>query len=162
MIFPSLREAGVKADVTVSRRDFLVAGAGVAVAASLPRPAAATTQEADEMLKKLIGNAVPKEGRVQLRLKDVAESGAAEPIAVAVDSPMTAADHVKTIHVIAEGNPAPGVASWSFGPRSGKAEVAFRMRLAKSQTVRAYAVMSDGTVWSAKQEIKVTVGGCSG
>jgi sulfur-oxidizing protein SoxY len=148
--------------MTVSRRGFLAVGAGVAAAAALPQPAGATPQEADEIVKKLIGNAVAKDGRVQLKLKDVAESGASESIAVAVDSPMTAADHVKAIHVVAEGNPHPGVASWTLSPRSGKAEVAFRMRLAKTQVVRAYAVMSDGSVYTAKQEIKVTVGGCGG
>jgi len=145
-----------------SRRDVLaVAGAG-AVAVAAPRTARATPQEADDLVKKLVGGAAAKEGKVQLKLKDVAESGAAEAVAVAVDSPMTAADHVKAIHVVAEGNPAPGVSSWFLTPRSGKAEVAFRMRLAKTQVVRAYAVMSDGSVWTAKQEIKVTTGGCGG
>ncbi|CAA7624327.1 thiosulfate oxidation carrier protein SoxY [Magnetospirillum sp. UT-4] len=143
-----------------SRRRVLAATGAGAAAAAMPRLAAATPQEADDMVKKLLGGAAAKEGKVQLRLKDIAESGAAEPVSVAVDSPMTAADHVKAIHVVAEGNPAPGVSSWFFTPRSGKAEIAFRMRLGKTQTVRAYAVMSDGSVWMAKQEIKVTIGGC--
>ncbi|HSV28405.1 MAG TPA: thiosulfate oxidation carrier protein SoxY [Candidatus Omnitrophota bacterium] len=148
-------------ELEIGRRGFLAAaGAGVIAATVLPKGAAATPQEADDFAKKLIGNAVPKEGKVQLKLKDVAESGANEPVSVVVDSPMTAADHVKAIHVIADGNPNPGVSSWHLTPRSGKAEVSFRMRLGKTQTVRAYAVMSDGSVYMAKQEIKVTIGGC--
>ncbi|CAA7620171.1 conserved hypothetical protein [Magnetospirillum sp. LM-5] len=145
-----------------SRRDVLAAAGIGCVAMAAPKMAHATPQEADDLVKKLIGGAAPKEGKVQLKIKDVAESGAAEPIAVSVDSPMSAADHVKAIHVVAEGNPAPGVSSWFLTPKSGKAEVAFRMRLAKTQVVRAYAVMSDGSVWMAKQEIKVTIGGCGG
>ncbi|MGE5547187.1 MAG: thiosulfate oxidation carrier protein SoxY [Solirubrobacterales bacterium] len=144
----------------LNRREVLAATVAGAAAVALPRVAAATPQEADEFVKKLLGGAVPKEGKVTLKLKDVAESGAAEPVSVVVDSPMTASDYVKTIHVVAEGNPQPGVSSWNLSPRSGKAEVSFRMRLGKTQVVRAYAVMSDGSVYMAKQETKVTIGGC--
>lgn len=145
-----------------SRRGLLaVAGAG-AVAMALPRGARATAQEADDFAKKLLGGAQAKAGKVQLIIKDVAESGANEPVKVVVDSPMSATDHVKAIHVVADGNPFPGVSSWFFTAKSGKAEVAFRMRLAKTQNVRAYAVMSDGSVWQATQEVKVTIGGCGG
>lgn len=144
----------------LGRRDFLaVAGAGV-VATMLPGTALATPEEADAYVAKLIGGAQPKEGRIKLSMKDVAESGAAEPVTVSVDSPMTDADHVKAIHVVNEGNAAPGVSSWHFTPRSGKAEVSFRMRLAKTQNIRAYAVMSDGSVYGTRREIKVTAGGC--
>ena len=146
-----------------SRRAALqAAGAGV-VAVALPASGRASVQDADDLERKLIGaGTIIRSGKVQLILKDVAESGANEPIRVVVDSPMNAADYVKAIHVLAEGNPHPGVSSWFFGPRAGKAEIGFRMRLAKSQVVRAYAVMAYGSVWQARQEIKVTIGGCGG
>ncbi|WP_249209153.1 thiosulfate oxidation carrier protein SoxY [Magnetospirillum sulfuroxidans] len=145
-----------------ARRDLLVAAGAGAVALALPGAVQATPQEADAFTRKMIGAANPKTGKIQLVVKDVAESGANEPVRVVVDSPMTAADHVKAIHVIADGNPFPGVSSWFLTPKSGKAEVAFRMRLAKTQMVRAYAVMSDGSVWQTSQEVKVTIGGCGG
>jgi sulfur-oxidizing protein SoxY len=145
-----------------SRRTVLSAAGAGALAVMAPKRSGATPQEADDLAKKLIGGQAPQDGKVQLKIKDVAESGAAEPITVSVDSPMTEADHVKAIHVLADGNPFPGVSSWFFTPLSGKAEVSFRMRLAKTQVVRAYAVMSDGSVWSARQEVKVTIGGCGG
>lgn len=145
-----------------SRRGVLaVAGAG-AVALSLPATGRATPQEADDYVRKILGGAVAKSGKIQLIVKDVAESGANEPVRVVVDSPMSAADHVKAIHVVADGNPFPGVSSWFLTAKSGKADVAFRMRLAKTQVVRAYAVMSDGSVWQTAQEVKVTIGGCGG
>ncbi|OAN54086.1 hypothetical protein A6A04_12645 [Paramagnetospirillum marisnigri] len=125
-------------------------------------PARADAAETEEAARKLMGKFAAKEGRVHLKIKDTAESGAFEPIGVVVDSPMTPADHVKAIHVLAEGNPYPVVASWYLTPRSGRAEVNFRMRLAKTQFLRAYAVTSDGAVWMDRQEIKVTIGGCGG
>ena len=143
----------------ISRRRLLVASAAVAL---LPPLAPAWADEADDLARQLMGPFNAKTGKVHLKLKEIAESGANEPIGVVVDSPMTADDHVKAIHVLAEGNPYPVVASWYLTPRSGRAEVNFRMRLAKSQVVRAYAVTSDGSVWVARQDVKVSIGGCGG
>lgn len=151
---------GVEESAKLNRRTLLAAGA--AAAAGLGLPATGHAQDADALARQLMGNAKPKEGRVKLKLRDMAASGASEPVTVSVDSPMTPADHVTAIHVLAEANPYPVVASWYLTPRSGKAEVSFRMRLAKTQTVRAYAVTSDGQVWLAKHDITVTIGGCGG
>ena len=148
---------------SLNRRAVLAASAAIAAATTgLALPAPAAAQEADELARKLMGPFKAKEGKVKLKMRDVAASGASEPITVSVDSPMTAADHVKAIHVLAEGNPYPVVSSWTLTPRSGRAEISFRMRLAKTQTVRAYAVTSDGEVWIARQEVTVTIGGCGG
>lgn len=146
----------------LSRRHLLASGVAVAAASALAAPALAEPQDVDGHARKLMGQFTAKEGRVHLKIKDVAESGANEPIGVTVDSPMTPADHVKAIHVLAEGNPYPVVASWYLTPRMGRAEVNFRIRLAKTQVVRAYAVLSDGSVWVTRQEVKVTIGGCGG
>jgi len=152
---------------SVSRRQLLVAagtgalvvGGGLTVA---PRAAQAEANEADAMLKKLVGDATPTEGKVQVKLPQIAENGNTVPFTVTVDSPMTEKDYVKAIHVVAEGNPSPGVASFYLTPASGKAEVSMRMRLAKTQNIRAVALMSDGKAYSGKQEVKVTIGGCGG
>jgi len=146
----------------LSRRHLLATGAAAVAASALAPPARAQAVDADGHARKLMGPFTAKEGRVHLKIKDVAESGTNEPVGVSVDSPMTPADYVKAIHVLAEGNPYPVVASWYLTPRSGRAEVNFRMRLAKTQMVRAYAVLSDGSVWMTRQEVKVTIGGCGG
>ncbi len=146
----------------LNRRAILAGTVAAAASAGLTLPAPAAAQEVDELARKLLGPFKAKEGKVKLKMRDVAASGASEPITVSVDSPMTAADHVKAIHVLAEGNPYPVVSSWTLTPRSGRAEISFRMRLAKTQTVRAYAVTSDGEVWIARQEVTVTIGGCGG
>jgi sulfur-oxidizing protein SoxY len=54
------------------------------------------------------------------------------------------------------------VVSFFFTPASGRAAAATRMRLASTQNVIAVAEMSDGSLYSTKREVKVTIGGCGG
>ncbi len=144
----------------INRRQVMAAMGAAACAGALPAAAWATPAEAEAAIKSLIGNAAFAEGKVQLKLPQIAENGATVPLRVVMDSPMTEADHVKAIHILAEGNPLPNVVSFYFTPRSGKADVSTRIRLGKTQTVFAVAIMSNGSVWRAKEEVKVTVGGC--
>ncbi|MSP47939.1 MAG: thiosulfate oxidation carrier protein SoxY [Alphaproteobacteria bacterium] len=144
----------------------LVLGASVLSAAALaslvlPRAASATPQAAAELLQKLVKGA-PRQGRVVLQAPDIADNGSSVPLTITVESPMTAADHVKAIHVVADGNPNPGVISVRLGPHNGKAEVSVRIRLAASGKVIAVAEMADGGLWTASREVAVTVGGCGG
>lgn len=146
----------------VNRRTVLAGiGAGAAAMAIAPKLARADKASADEMVSKLIGGVKPQDGKVKIKLPQIAENGNTVPFTVTVDSPMTEASYVKAIHVLADGNPAPGVASFYFTP-TGKAEVSMRMRLGKTQNVQAVALLSDGTAWQVSQEIKVTIGGCGG
>lgn len=146
------------------RRALAAAGAlplAAALEAALAHPAFATPDAAAALLKTLV-RTEPKPGRIELRLPDIAENGNSVPLAVAVESPMTAADHVKTVYVVADGNPLPGVAAFEFTPDCGRVDVQIRVRLAHTQTVSAVAVMSDGTAWVARRDVKVTIGGCGG
>jgi sulfur-oxidizing protein SoxY len=79
---------------------------------------------------------------------------------VKVESPMTVADHVKAIHVFTEKNPQPNVVSVFLGPRAGRASVSTRMRLADTQTVVAIGELSDGTFWSDRADVVVTLAAC--
>ena len=54
------------------------------------------------------------------------------------------------------------MASLHFTPMSGKASASTRIRLAGTQNIVAVAEMSDGSVFRAQQEVKVTIGGCGG
>lgn len=151
-----------KVKTGVSRRSVLAGiGAGAAAGLVAPKLALADKAATDEAISKLIGGAKPQEGKVKISLPQIAENGNTVPFTVSVDSPMTEASHVKAIHVMAEGNPSPQVASFYFTP-TGKATVSMRLRLGKTQDVRAVALMSDGTAYEAKQEVKVTIGGCGG
>ena len=81
---------------------------------------------------------------------------------IRVDSPQTPDHHVKAIHVVAERNPTPAIASFFLSPASGKAEVSTRIRLLETQVVVAAAEMSDGSVRIGKGRCKITggAGGC--
>ena len=92
----------------------------------------------------------------------IAENGNTVPISIEVEGNFSAAHYVKAIHVFAEANPAPEVISFEFTPASGRAKVATRIRLAKTQRVVALAEWSDGRVLEAINEVKVTIGGCGG
>jgi sulfur-oxidizing protein SoxY len=147
---------------TVSRRTVLAGiGVGAAAATLAPRLALADKAATDDYLGKMTGGAKIQDGKVKLKLPQIAENGNTVQFTVTVDSPQTEADHVKAIHIVAEGNPSPGVASFHFTP-TGKPEVSMRMRLGKTQNVRAVAVMADGSAYQAVQEVKVTIGGCGG
>ena len=141
-----------------------VGGGGLVVAgmALVPRAALADAAAVDAAIMERIGNAEPITGRIGIQLPQIAENGNTVPLSIEVASPMTEADYVKAVHVFAEKNPLPNVASFHFTPRSGKARVSTRMRLLKTQNVVAVAEMSDGSIYMAKTQVKVTIGGCGG
>ena len=137
--------------------------AGVAAAGL---PVALVAQDAsqgwEQAVKKVLGDAKPIEGKLTIDLPEIAENGNTVPFTISVESPMTEADHVKVIHVLATANPQPGVAVFRFSPLSGKAMVASRMRLARTQDVIGIAELSDGRFLMSKRNVKVTIGGCGG
>lgn len=136
--------------------------AGLGAIAVMPVPALATPQAARDWLLARGEGKPAQPGRIVIEAPEVVENGNAVALSVSVQSPMSAADHVTDLWIAADGNPNPGVLSVAFGPESGKAAVQCRIRLAQSQTVLAVARMSDGSLWSARREIKVTAGGCGG
>ncbi len=148
------------------RRSLLVAigAGGLAVVAMtlVPRAVLADTAAMKEAMKARVGDTVAQAGRISLELPQIAENGNTVPIAIEVDSPMTEQDYVKAVHVFAEQNPLPNVATFRFTPRSGRARAATRIRLRKTQNVVALAEMSNGSVYMASTEVKVTIGGCGG
>lgn len=140
-----------------------VGGYGLAAIAGVlaARHAAATPAEVKEWLAAL-AKGTPQEGKLMIKAPEIAENGNAVPVTLSVDSEMSEKSYVKALHLAADGNPNPGVASYTFTPMSGKAEVQLRVRLAQTQKLTAVAEMNDGTFYTASREIKVTIGGCGG
>jgi len=141
----------------VKRRDFLGGAAG---ALALPRAALAQVDPLDPLVRALAGGAPVRKGKVTLVLPQLADNGNSVPIRIAVDSPMTSADHVKSIHLYSERNPVPNMANFYLGPRAGKAEINSRVRLAGSQRLTAVAKLSDGSFWYDAAPIVVTLSAC--
>jgi sulfur-oxidizing protein SoxY len=100
-------------------------------------------------------------GKVKLDLPKIADSGHSVPMTVSVESPMTEAQHVRTIVIVADRNPVRDACWFYLGPRAGKAEVSSRMRLNGTQRVVAIAQLSDGTFWSDARDIEVREAACT-
>ena len=122
----------------------------------------ATPADASAEIAKFTGGKTLENGRITIELPEIAENGNTVPLAVAVDSPMTPADYVSDVFVVADGNPRPIVATFRFTPMSGRAEAATRIRLAASQSITILAKTSTGRVLTAQKHVKVTIGGCGG
>ncbi len=144
----------------MQRRSVLLAGVGLVTLVTIPAARAAVPDDVAEAIRELVGEVDAPEGDVLFDLPARADNGAFVPFTVAVESPMTADDHVTAIHLFATRNPTPGIGSYHFTPKSGRASVSGRLRLAEDQTVLAYAVTSDGKVMRAAASAEVSVGGC--
>jgi len=148
-----------------SRRCFLIRSAGSAAAAAIssavPFAAShATPQAMQEAIREIVGERAVQRGRVKLDVPPLVENGNTVPLTVAVESPMTEADHVKAIHIVNEKNPQPHVISVMLGPRAGRATLSTRIKLADSQQIVAIAEMSDGSFWSESTDVIVTIAAC--
>ncbi|MFO1110148.1 MAG: thiosulfate oxidation carrier protein SoxY [Bradyrhizobium sp.] len=146
-----------------SRRDALkLAGFATLALIVTSGRADATPDEVAAAISKLYGDKKFENGKIKLDVPEIAENGLVVPINLEVESPMTDADHVKAVHVFAEGNPLPNVISYKFTPACGKAAASARMRLAQTQNIVCIAEMSNGNLYKATATIKVTIGGCGG
>ena len=106
-----------------------------------------------DVLKTLsAGN--PAESRdIAITAPDIAENGAVVPVAITSRIPNT-----QSISIIAEKNPFPLAATFDI-ENGGDGYVSTRIKMGQTSNVWAI-VKADGKFFSAKKEIKITVGGC--
>jgi sulfur-oxidizing protein SoxY len=150
---------------SATRRSFLTGTAGLAGGIALAsvvatRSSRATPATMEAAIKKVVGEAPLRKGKVVIDVPPLVENGNTVPLTVTVDSPMTAADHVKAIHVFNEKNPQPNVIGAHLGPRAGKAVLSTRIKLADAQKIIAVAQLSDGSFWSDEADVIVTIAAC--
>ena len=67
---------------------------------------------------------------------------------------------MKAIHVFAERNPRPHIASFHLGPWSGRAEISARVRLAGTQRVTVLAELTGNRFWTGPVDVLVTSAAC--
>jgi sulfur-oxidizing protein SoxY len=148
-----------------TRRRFLGLAGGAALSGAVPivtlRPAEATPAMLASAIRNVVGEAPVRPGKVKLDVPPLVENGNTVPMTVSVESPMTADDYVKSIHVFNEKNPQPNIGNFYIGPTAGRAQVATRIRLADSQKVVAVAQLSDGSFWSTSIDVVVTLAACT-
>ena len=144
-----------------ARRRWLVHAGAAALLPMASAPAAAQDAAAlAAAVAQFAGGQPVRSGRVKLDVAPLVDNGNTVPLAVRVDSPMSAADHVTEIAVFNEKNPQRDVARFTLGPRAGRAAVATRIRLATSQRLVALARMNDGSVWQDQVDVVVVLAAC--
>lgn len=170
---PSSSENAVEILVKTRRQFLLSAGSAAAFlsfaglsspvkAEGAPPTSLERTSQFGDIYAKLTSGVVPVEGKINFELPEIAENGNFVPVTITVESPMTAEDHVKAIHLLSTSNPVAHVATFRLSPANAIARIQSRMRLAKTQDVIALAEMSDGTLAISTLLVKVTIGGCQG
>ena len=145
--------------MTIQRRDCLTLLSALGLT---PHSIAfASPGQAKLAIQTLVGDQIVQTGRVILDIPPLIENGNSVVMTVRVESPMTQQDYVKSVHVLAEGNPLPNILSAYFTPRSGRAQVMSRVRLAENQRVWAIAQMSNGSFWRGYADTLVTTSACT-
>jgi sulfur-oxidizing protein SoxY len=148
--------------IKLSRRMYLSALGLLGLSSWMaPSLTMAKKPEAMEAIAKIIGSNTIRDARVNLVIPPLVESGNLVVLKLSIDSPMTTNDYVKAVHVISEANPSPNMFTAYFTPRSGRAELTTRVRLADSQRVWAIAQMSDGSFFRGYADTLVTLSACT-
>jgi len=154
----------------MQRRTFLkgsLAGTAVAVAvgAGLLTPRAVLAawpksafeaKKIDDALAKLFGAAdnTPSD-KIAIKAPDIAENGAVVPVSV-----KASLDGVESIAILAAKNANPLTSSFTLG-NGALPQVSTRIKMGKTSDVIA-VVKAGGKVYSARKNVKVTIGGCGG
>jgi len=92
---------------------------------------------------------------IKLKAPDIAENGAVVPVTVSSTLP-----NVESITIIASANQLPLTSIYQLSSTSVPF-VSTRIKMGKTAEVVA-VVKSDGKLYSATKEVKVTIGGCGG
>ena len=144
--------------MSADRRRFLISCSALVLAPTLAQ--AQQNPQREALLRDVSRGSPVRIGRVVVDTPTLADNGHSVPLRITVDSPMTAADHVRRITILAERNPRPVVASYALGPYSGRAEIVTRIRVADIQDVIAVAEVSDGSFWMGSAHVIVTELAC--
>jgi sulfur-oxidizing protein SoxY len=103
-----------------------------------------------------------KELDIFLDLPEIAENGNQVKVNFEIESEMTEENYIKNVYILADGNPAPDVAKFSFTPDMGICSATTRIRLSKTQNVVLVAENNKNEYFMTKSKVKVTIGGCGG
>jgi sulfur-oxidizing protein SoxY len=139
--------------------------AGLAAAAGLLKPThvlaaewpkgAFDAKSVEDSLKTLFGNAASSvSGSVKIKASPQAENAATVPITVSADMP-----NVEAVSIFVEKNDFPLICNATMSGAEGYLHARMKMRQTSDVLV---VVKSGGQLFTAKQNIKVTVGGCGG
>ncbi len=93
-------------------------------------------------------------GDIKIKAPEIAENGAVVPVQVT-----SSIANIESISIVVDGNPTPMIAS--FNMHGSEGFVSTRIKMGKTSDVLA-VVKAGGSLYAAKREVKVTIGGCGG
>jgi sulfur-oxidizing protein SoxY len=147
------------------KRSLAASAVGVAASAGMLAPqqllaawnqAAFEAKKMPNALDALLGSSdLTESADINVKAPDIAENGAVVPVTIS-----TTLDGVESISVIASNNPSPLVANFILG-KGAAGFASTRIKMGKTGDVIA-VVKANGKLYSAKKEVKVTIGGCGG
>lgn len=146
----------------ISRRNVLYLLGGTTGSVLFSKYALSKPNLALNKIKEISKNAKVDEVDLFLDVPEIAENGNQVKVSFDIESPMTEEDFVKTVYILADGNPAPNVAKFSFTTDMGACSATTRMRLSKTQNIYLLAEYNNGNFAMTKSKVKVTIGGCGG
>lgn len=110
----------------------------------------------EDSLKRLFKDRPITESKdIEIKIPLIAENGAIVPITVSSQLP-----NIKTISILVAKNPVPLAARFELSPALDPF-VSARLKMAETSDVIAVAE-TDAGLYSARQRVKVTIGGCGG
>ena len=115
----------------ISRRNALQLIAAFTGTAILPSMSFSQPNKALDRINEITKGLGATESDIWLDLPEIAENGNQVQVSFDIDSPLTESDHIKTVYILADGNPSPNVAKFSFTPEMGSCSATTRMRLSK-------------------------------
>jgi len=97
---------------------------------------------------------------LEVKAPYAAEDSTIVPISIHTKIPQTEDKYIKKMHVFVDKNPLPLVGEFEFTPRSGRADLAMRIRVDDFSYVRAIAELNTGELYMAKSFVRAK-GACS-
>jgi len=125
-----------------------------AVLAAWPKSAFGAKSVTDALSGLGVSTTAPS-GDIQIKAPDIAENGAVVPVTV-----KTSIAGATSVSILVEKNGSPLTANFNL-KGSAQGFVATRIKMQKTSAVIA-VVKAGGKAYSARKEVKVTIGGCGG
>jgi len=152
------RRTFLKSSVTASALGVAV-GAGLitprAVLAAWPKAAFKATDVNGALSSALGSNSLANSGDIKLKAPDIAENGAVVPVTVTSKIAGT-----ESISILVAKNTTPLTAKFNLASNT-EGFISTRIKMGKTSDVVA-VIKAGGKLYTAKKEVKVTIGGCGG